>query len=239
MDNPLQSLRDSLSAAVCAVAGDLRSDVAQDALDVLAVAAGWKPVAIVGCGYDASGFGEAVRAAARPAGLEVAEGKLWREIGEARGLPPWYADSLAAMIAGVRVLFVGNQSLQDIPGCLLTATEEAALLGYPTCCVVEYHRRRRLYHLLAIRAIRRQAEGDVERMRQLADSQVMLTPRSQRERRQFARALRGIFLPYASVAICEICETEPNSPARKLGERYRGLIAEAGLEGLANLVDPA
>jgi hypothetical protein len=239
MDNPIQSLRESLYAAVGAVAGDLRSDAAQDALDVLAVAAGWKPVAIVGCGYDASGFVEAVRAAARPVGLEVAEGRLWREIGEARGLPPWYADSLAAMITGVRVLFVGSQSLQDIPGRHLTPLEEAALLGYPTCCVVEYHRRRRLYHLLAIRAIRRQAGWDVERMRQLANSQVMLTPRSQRERRQFARAMRSVFLPYASVAICEICEAEPNSPARKLSERYGGLIAEAGLERLASLVDPA
>jgi hypothetical protein len=239
MNNPVQNLREPLYGAAAAVSADLRAEAAQDALDVLAVAAGWKPVAIVGCGFEAPDFLADVRKAARAAGLETSEGSLWRETGEARGLPSWYTDSLAAIFAEVGVLFVSKRSLDDVPGRLLTAAQEAELLGYPACCVVEYHRRRRLYHLLAIRAIRRQAAGDVTQMRRLADSQVMLTPRSPRERRQLARALRAVFLPYASVAICEICQAEEGSPARKLSERYRRLIAEAGLERLARLVDPA
>lgn len=239
MDNPIQTLQGPLWQAAERVPDDLRAEAAQDALDVMAVAAGWKPVAIVGCGYHAPAFVADVRRAADASGLETVEGPLWRETGEASGLPRWYGDSLAKIIGDVRVLFVARQTLTGMPGRALTATEEAALLGYPDCCVSEYHRRRRLYHLVMVRAIRRQTEGDQERARRLAESQVILTPRSERERRQLARATRSIFLSFASFAICGTCEAEADSPARQLSERYRRLIADAELERLASLVDPA
>ena len=60
----LADLADRLAAALRTLPAELTRDAAQDALDVLAVAAGIKPLAVVGCGYTAPAFIEQVASGA-------------------------------------------------------------------------------------------------------------------------------------------------------------------------------
>src|SRR4051812_22717849 len=83
-------LTDLLRASVAP--GD--SDAArQDCLDLLAVARGLKPVALLGCGYETGIWLAALADCAAAGGLAVRRGGVpWLVQEEFAGLPDWYAE---------------------------------------------------------------------------------------------------------------------------------------------------
>lgn len=217
---------EALGAAPAAAPPDLRSMAAEEALEALAVAAGLKPLAILGCGYVAPAFCAAVCAAAAAAGLAVVAGAPWIVNEGGAALPGWYAAAIAEGAATTPIWFIrrtGHDADIPPPGARINACEEARQLGYPLCCVRGFHRRRRSFHRLMAHLIRRQAAGDPAAMGRLARAQVMPTPRSDREVRWLALATHFSIAPFTSIALCRRCETDPMAPARRIGARYRAL----------------
>jgi hypothetical protein len=235
----VKSLADQLLDAAIGTGNGRRSDSAQDVLDVLAVVAGWKPVAIVGCGYDGTGFVDRVAEAATGAGLATAMGAPWMEEGDLARLPAWYVEPLQEAVGAARILFVGRDPVEGLPGRRLKGVEMARFLAYPVCCVEDYHRRRRTFHRLAVDAIRRQAGDDSQRLIRLARGQFVPTPRSDAEAKRLAAATRTVIAPLTSVAVCRPCEAGGDTPAGRLSEQYRQLVRAHRLEALASLLDPA
>lgn len=218
--------------AVDGLPANLRAEGAQAALDVLAVAAGLKPLALLGIGDPDGVVANAVSGAAAQAGLSVTTMTPWRVGAGLRGLPSWYRDIVAVRDGAPVIAAVSRPGGAPLPagGSEISVGEEAALLGYPECCVRDFHRKRRLFHIFSLRAISRQAGGDAKAMRRLAGAQIMLAPRSAAERRALALATRTIFAPATSLAMCRICENDVDSAAMRLSARYRALAVDAGAE---------
>ncbi len=183
----------------------------QDELDVAALRAGRKQVAIVAPDF------------ADTDGLQVIDGAPWRVADDERGLPSWYVVATQA-VAPMRYL---SRSAIPTPGSTVTMAYEAALLGYPYCCVLAFHRRRRLYHLLNARAILRQAAGDEESMIRLASADVVIAPRGLREQRWLQLATWTSFAPMTSIAMCPMCDATEASSARRVAQRYCTLAAQS------------
>ncbi len=222
----------SLKRTVDGLPASLRAEGAQEALDVLAVAAGIKPLALLGVGDADGSVASALLDAARKAGLNVTDTSPWRVAEGWRGLPSWYRDLAELQEGASPVCVVSRPVGASVPagGSEISVGEEAAALGYPKCCVRDFHRKRRLFHIYSLRAVSRQAGGDAEAMRRLARAQTMLAPRSAVERRALALATRTVFAPATSLAMCRVCENATDSAAMRLSARYRALAVDAGAE---------
>jgi len=182
----------------------------RDEIDVAALHAGIKQVAIVDLDFAATD------------GLRVVDGAPWRIEADLRGLPVWYADA----VREPAVRFVSRAEI-PAPGSSLTMAREAALLSYPYCCVIAFHRRRRLFHLLNARAIARQADGDRESMMRLARADIVLAPRGAREQRWLRLATWTSFAAGTSIAMCPDCDARDDSAARRVAQRYCALAGLA------------
>jgi len=204
---------------------------AQEALDAIAVVAGLKPAAVLGCGYRDDALVAAVAAAPAASGLSIGERRGW--VAEA-GLPPWYAVPLREAATAERLWVVGaaadkqgwRQLMRENPG----DDAESVGLGYPSCCVAEFHRRRLNYHLITIDMLTRQAAGDEGLMRRLARAGVRPTPRGEAEIHALMQATRTVFAPFTSIAMCAACEQAPDSPARRIGAAFQRLAASVGFD---------
>lgn len=230
----LQGLRHAVAEAP----EDDRAATAQEALDIVAAAVGLKPAAIVGRGRREENLMAAVRTAAMD-GLIVADIPGWLE--PIAALPAWYAALLHQAAAKERLLLVGLASRRDewqqLSRELPDAFAVARGLGYPSCCVAEFHRRREGYHLISIDMLARQTAGDVESMRRLARANVLPAPLGDAELRAFLQATRTVFAPFTSIAMCGACERDPNSPARRIGADFARLAKDIGFD--VWLIDPA
>jgi hypothetical protein len=222
----------ALKGIVGAMPPAQRAEGAQDALDVLAVAAGLKPLALLGVGDADGSVVSTLSDAARKAGLNVIDAAPWRVMEGWRGLPSWYRNLAELQEGASPVWVVSRPDAAPVPagGSEISVGEEAAALGYPECCVRDFHRKRRLFHLFSLRAISRQTAGDTEAMRRLAGAQIMLAPRSAAERRALALATRMDFAPATSVAMCRVCENAADSAAMRLSACHRALAVDAGAE---------
>ena len=196
------------------------------------VAAGIKPLAVVGCGYTAPAFIEQVASGAVGNDLVAQMGHPW-----ASTLEPdiaWFRAARRAMLDTMPVLYVAahvrDKGFAALAGQRVDVATEAAALGYPQCCVREFNRQQRLLHLITLRMIARQAGHDEARMRRLVEAQVMLAPRSPAETRALALATRATFAPFMSVAMCRACVSDGDSPARRLSTRFRDLAIESGFD---------
>ncbi|MSO89943.1 MAG: hypothetical protein EXQ89_08285 [Rhodospirillaceae bacterium] len=224
-DSP-SPLAGDFAAAIEVAPPEARAAAAQDALDVLAVAAGIKPFAAVGWGIESAAFRVAIAAAARRAGLAAFDGPPW--IGES-GISGrrWYDQALREDAAATRILLVGSPgseaALRRLAGSRLGAGEEAGVLGYPQCCVKEFHRRQRLFHLITRRMIGRQAQGDETLLGRLTRARVMLAPKTETELKLLLRATRMVFAPFTSIAMCRACEADSGSAARLISARFESL----------------
>ncbi len=217
------------TAAIEVAPPEARAASAQDALDVVAVAAGIKPFAVAGWGFDSTAFRVAIAAAAARAGLAAFDGLPW--IGESGNSGRrWYDEALREDLAATQILFVGppgtEAALRRLAGSRLGLREEARVLGYPLCCVMEFHRRQRLFHLITRRMIGRQAQGDETLKRRLARARAMLTPKTETELKLLLRAARMIFAPFTSIVMCPACEAESGSAARILSARFESLSGD-------------
>lgn len=221
----------SLTAALRALPPEIQADAARDVLDAVAVLAGAKPLALLGCGYAAPP--EFLADIAALPGVRSVRAPLWRITGTGDDLPGWYVEALDAARRRVSSPFVAATT-PDIPD-ELGVEEEARLLGYPLCCTRAFYVRRAQYDSLYVAALARQADGDVARMTRLAAAQIVLAPRDAAEAARFAAATRAVFAPLTSIAMCAPCERDPDSEARAISRRYAAMAAAQGLDDAAAL----
>ena len=223
---------DRFHAAISAAVDD-RTVLAQDLIDVAAAAAGLKPSAVVGFGYSLTDAARQVGAAARVAGMVVAECRPWRATCDVENLPAWYADEVAGLYEAVRVLVFAPrpEELRALSASTapLTGLLEATALGYPQCCVDAYHQRRNAYHLLNLRMLSRQTDGNEEAMKRLFRAGVTIAPKDDAEADDLTKVTRTVFAPFTSIAICDACDTNDDSPARRISKRFRSFAEQSDM----------
>jgi hypothetical protein len=206
----------------------------QDSLDLLAVASGMKPVALVGCGYETGAWLASVAELARGCGLAVRRGGMpWLVEEELAGLPGWYAGPLHRSWAGADMLAVSEPGsaarFGDAP-VMLTGEAEAELLSYPVCCVAEHHARRRRLHELMIELIAARCESETER-RRFAASELPPPLRDNSDRNRLLEALRSEPLAYAGFEPCTVCAAL--GPRGRAGKRALAMLELAGTSGFS------
>lgn len=206
---------------------------AQDLLDVLAVEAGLKPAAIIGFGYPIDDAVDKIIAQTEARGMATGLSHPWRATCDAEDLPSWYADTLARLYASTPIHIVAaTPAIQDAlvkRNPPLSAQQESTILGYPICCVTEYHRRRHTYHVLTLGMLARQVDGNEDRMKRLVQSGVQMSPKGETETTALLQATRTVFAPCTSISMCDACSVDTNSPAMRLSTRFRVLAKESGL----------
>lgn len=228
----LRSLWKRLAAAAPAPAADAEAakEATQERLDFLALLAGIKPVYLLGRGYDAGPWREAVLAAARDLGLHVVFGPFWTAQGTEGDWPDWYADHVRAETAGRRGWYIARARAVADELAALAATgrptieEEARLLGYPLCCVRAHYDRARAFHDLWLSMLAREGGNDPERMRAILAEGRWIEPATEAERAALDRALALEAAPFTPVDMCADCAADPASPARRLSARYADLL---------------
>ncbi len=203
-----------LAARISALAGG-DADRRQDGLDLLAVAAGLKPLCLIGRGTGDPGWGTIWNA-------PVVTGAIWEPEGD---LPAWYLAATARRRSTYRVTYLCNgPATQKAAEALcrlsrVSAEAEAALLGYPLCCVAHHHRQvLRAEKEIATRATRL-ASGDEPRRVRLVETGALSVP---------CPPIRPA--PCTSINMCDACARSDESPAALLSNRYRALAAAAGYE---------
>jgi hypothetical protein len=106
--------------------------------------------------------------------------------------------------------------------------DEAALLGYPLCCVAQHHYRALAFERLAIEMLERLAQGDRGRVARLIEAGVEPLPATEEEWRRFESLTAIHPSPSTSVNPCDACTADPASAAAALSRRYDRLAAAAG-----------
>lgn len=204
-----------LDALAAALPHARDGDEWQNGLDFLAAAAGLKPVAMFGRGGEI----EPWRALAHKFALPMIEAAPWDATPPENFLPPWYLDAASARRARHKILLVARdreilaRAAELAAKGRVSADEEAEILGYPQCCVVEHHAaalalERQTAYLLA-----HAHPGDEARIYFLVASGA--TP----------------YVPpppiapsrWTSVNLCRACASSGTSPARGLEQAYRAL----------------
>ncbi|HUZ73998.1 MAG TPA: hypothetical protein VMU87_13525 [Stellaceae bacterium] len=222
----------ALAAAVARLPVSLRATAAQDGLDLLAVLAGLKPLCLAGRGgaFDAE-FRAALVAAAAAASLPVLEAAPWEPQAAPGVLPDWYRAATAQRCAKMRVLYLCRDvGIRDAAAALsaqgrVAAADEAALLGYPLCCVVQHHRQALGLEQLTIAMTARVAQGDPDRMARLIEAGVEPLPASAEEWRDYRRLTAIAPAPATSVNMCAACAGDDASPAAALARSHAALAA--------------
>jgi hypothetical protein len=217
----------ALSAALARLieAEASRGEAAQDALDLLAVAAGLRAMAVFGLSGEPAARVRSLSAIARDAGLTVSRGHGWLVEEELRGIDPWFVDALAAQRLAIQAVFIGAAA----PPARLDAAAEAAMLGYPACCVLAHAGRRNQLHHYRARRIASLTEDDAMR-RRLAGAGVEFSARDAREQRLLAEAVDVKLVPFTAIVACNVCARQPRSPARQFSARMRELARGRDLE---------
>jgi len=210
-----------LARRLAGVAPAVRSAVWQDGLDLFAVAAGLKPVGLLGRGFADAAWLGAAEALARTLGLSALTGACWHPALRDPGFPDWYSAAV-----GVRRLCADGRVAPE---------DEAALLGYPVCCVVQHHAQALALERLTVALVTRLAGDDIAHRRRLVAGGVMPTPQSEVEWRQLEAAGAIAPQPYPSVNRCAACASDPNRPAGRLGRRYRELARRLDYPPLATV----
>ncbi|MGH7089167.1 MAG: hypothetical protein ACREFQ_09725 [Stellaceae bacterium] len=196
----------------------------QDGLDVLAVLAELKPLAIL------MRRGADVAALAARHGLKTAMLASWGPAGE---LPPWYAASRARWRARQSMLHVAREPETLARAATLAArgwaapAEEAALLGYPLCCVEAQQRRSLALEALVADMVERSAEDDPARRTRIVEAGAVPLPLTDEEYACFARVAAVTPSAVTSVNLCDRCAADAASPARRLEAQYQALAARA------------
>ena len=201
----------------------------QDGLDLLAVAAELKPVGMLGRGFADAAWLGAAEARARALGLSALTGACWHPAPPDQAFPDWYSTATAERDARATALYVWRDDADGAGVRRLCADgrvapeDEAALLGYPVCCVVQHHAQALALERLTVALVTRLAGDDIAHRQRLVAGGVMLTPQSELEWRQLEAASAVAPQPFTSVNRCAACASDPDRPAGRLGRRYRAL----------------
>ncbi|HUK59902.1 MAG TPA: hypothetical protein VLV50_11795 [Stellaceae bacterium] len=187
----------------------------QEGLDLLAMAAGLKPVAMFGRG----GAVEPWRALAREFALPMIETAPWEPAALGGSLPRWYLDATATRRARQRILVVARprDALARAEALVaqgrVEAAAEAGLLGFPPCCVAAHHAAALAYEREIAERITRANPGDEARMARLVEAGAVpyVEPPAISPSR------------WTSVNLCDTCVASDDSPARRLEQAYRAL----------------
>jgi len=214
----------SLSAAMTRLGRTADDDAAwQDGLDFLAAAAGLKPVAMFGRG---GGDAEFFRALAREFSLPAIETTPWDPADPENILPRWYLHATAARRARGKILLVAREvallarAEEMAAKGRVAAAEEAAILGYPPCCVAAHHAAALGVERAIAERVARANGGDEARCVRLVAAGA--TP----------------FVPpppiapsrWTSVNLCAPCAADAASPAMRLERAYADLARRRGYQ---------
>lgn len=223
----------SLVAALARLPRAARATAWQDGLDLLALAAGLKPVCLVGRGLAEAGWMADMRRIAALNDLPAVDAAPWQPLPGPGCLPAWYLDGTARRRAAPPVLYICRDATAACDVVALSArgrvaaAAEAALLGYPPCCVAQHHRQALGLERLIAELVLRRAAGDAGRAAQLVAAGVAPLPASPDEWRRW-QALTAIApAPSTSVNMCDACAADPDGPAAALARRYDALAVAA------------
>lgn len=235
-DHTIATTREALRRAAGALAVLGVPSARQDALDLLAVGAGWKPVAVLGRFIDDPAWLAGAEAVARRLGLTAWTGACWHPAPAPDALPDWY---LAATAARDDALYVWRDAaigarVQALCGHgRVTIADEAALLFYPRCCVAQHHAQTLALEQLIVALITRLVGDDRARGTRLVASGALPTPRTSDDWQRWEAAHAIAPEPGTPVNRCTACGADPHGPAARLGARYRDLARLVGYGDLA------
>jgi len=226
----------ALSRALAGVAPAQRDAARQEGLDLVATIAGLKPLCLAGRGVADVDWHAALRRVAAEAGLCLLEAAPWFPADPSGTLPDWYVAATARRGAATVAYLCRDDAVRRRAAALsaegrVAAADEAALLGYPVCCVAQHHRRALAFERLRIELLERIAQGDRERMARLVAAGIEPLPTSEADWRRQARLTAIAPAPATSVNMCDACATDPESAAARLSRRYRALAAAAAYPG--------
>jgi hypothetical protein len=230
----LRSAAARLAALAATVALDIQPAAWQDGLDLLAVANGLKPVCLLGRGDGDAGWLDGARALAATLGLTALTGGAWQPILPDAAFPAWYRAATAERDARQSAIYLWRNQTVGARVRLLcaehrvAAADEAALLGYPPCCVAQHHAQAEQFEALTIAWAERMAGGDPARRHRLIAAGTMPTAITAADRERLASATAIAPQPYTSVNRCAVCVADPDGPAARLGRRYRDLARDLG-----------
>jgi hypothetical protein len=221
----------ALTAALARVPDALRAAAWQDGLDLIAAQAGLKPLCVIGGGDET--WTEALRAIAARAGLFTFDAAPWEPEDAAALLPRWYAAASERRRARTILFHACRDETARAAAAMLSAkgrvapAEEAALLGYPICCVAAHHRRTLALEQLVAELAERIAQGDPARMARMIETGAAPLPRTAQDWRRYEAATARNFAPFTAVAMCEACAADRDSPAQALSRLYQALAVRA------------
>ncbi|HUB94388.1 MAG TPA: hypothetical protein VL993_00635 [Stellaceae bacterium] len=207
----------------------------QDGLDLIAVFAGLKPVCLVGRGGGDEAWCETLRGVAVAADIDIVEAGPWEPEGD---LPAWYLDATVRRRAKRKILYfcrdeaVAKRVRTASAQGRISVDTEAALLGYPRCCVAQHHERTLTYERLLARRTERIAKDDPARMTRLIEAGVEPIPETHAEWEEVRALTRITQAEGTSVNMCDACAADPASPAMKLVEAYATLARRARYRAL-------
>lgn len=223
----------SLVPVLACVPHETRDVAWQDGLDLLATIAGMKPVCLIGRGFVDPAWHAALRRVAHDAGLPVLDAAPWFPAAEPGVLPDWYATASARRHAARVTYICRDDAMRERAAALsargrIAAADEAELLGYPLCCVLQRHERALGFERLVAAMIERLARGDRPHMERLAVAGVEPLPATEEEWQRYARLTSIHPSSGTSFTPCDACALDSASAAAQLGHRYHRLAAAAG-----------
>ena len=206
----------------------------QETLDFLAMLAGIKPVFMTGRGFHDDLWIRGVIELASETGLDVEIGPMWNALAGREGLPEWFV-RFAIEAHRSDAVFISKEAAAAqavhaaVTGNPVSIADEAALLGYPACCVrAEYQRNEcldRAYFMMLSRA----AGEDQQRIRFLIDDDVRLDAETPAEIAMLEAASAVNMAPFTSVNMCGACASDLQSPARKIAAEREQLARSIDL----------
>ena len=213
------------------------AELAQEILDFLAMAAGLKPVCLLGPGLESPHWVAGATELARGLDLYVVQGPFWDATPFGK-FPDWYRDYTVVQLAPFRAAYVCSSDvtaheieLVNAGGGRLSMSAEARLLGYPVCCVVAHYDRAVRYHRAIFSILRRLAGGDEGRMQELLSGGAALAPRTQEEIEDMEAAFDLQPASFGSWNKCPHCAHADDSPSADLSRKYRALAESVDPEG--------
>jgi len=221
----------TLAAYLCALADNAPAGLRGEILDVIAVGAGCKPVAVVGYHAAHTDRIAAIGEAARGHGLATMACTAWTTRGELDDVPAWFAETVADTRKRTHLLAISllpdrMHALHGDRAATLAPFTETALLGYPTCCTGYHATWRAAVHRRVAEEIMAAAGGNERRARRMASANWAPTPRPGSA---FAELLARPTAAGTSIIMCPECENVPMSAARRISATHAGLARRFGL----------
>jgi hypothetical protein len=192
--------------------------------------AGLKPVFLLGRGFDDPVWIEGISAIARTNNMHVISGPKWAAEPDHVGLPDWYAaidPTTAKRDQPVIYICKSRDAVAEVTAISssrsITMSQEAKLLGYPNCCVIDHYGRNRLMNAGFYRMLQRTAGGSLDEMQRIVREGVGMSPETSEEIGDIQAACDRVPAPFTSFNMCVSCITDPQSPARRISAIFKSL----------------